>query len=184
MRRVVVIGTSGSGKTTLACDLARRLGVPHVEIDALYHRPNWTHVDDDELACQITEAVVADGWVIDGNYSRVRHIVWSAADTIVWLDYPKWLVMSRMVRRSIHRAITGRELWHGNRERLKNLLNPNREENIILWAWTTHELNHRRYVEAFAAPEWSKKNLVRLRSPPHARRFLSDARPVESHDSG
>ncbi len=35
MRRVNVIGTSGSGKTTVAAALADRLGIRHVELDAL-----------------------------------------------------------------------------------------------------------------------------------------------------
>ncbi len=172
MRRVSVVGTSGSGKTTLARELASRLAVPHVEIDALYHRPNWTHVHDAELARQVGEAVTGEAWVIDGNYSRVRSIVWGAADTIVWLDYPKWLVMSRMIRRTLGRVFTRRELWHGNRERWRNLLDPNPEENIILWAWTTHGRYRRRYHEAFSSSEWADKRLVRLRSPAGARRFL------------
>ncbi len=41
MRRIVVIGTSGSGKTTLARELAGRLNVPHIELDALHWKPNW-----------------------------------------------------------------------------------------------------------------------------------------------
>ena len=41
-RRIVVVGTSGSGKTTLAREVARRLALPHVEIDALHWGPNWT----------------------------------------------------------------------------------------------------------------------------------------------
>jgi adenylate kinase family enzyme len=175
VKRVSVVGTSGSGKTTFARDLAARMGVPHVELDALYHRPNWTHVDDDELARQVGEAVAGEGWVVDGNYSRVRHIVWEAADTIVWLDYPKWLVMSRMMRRTLGRVATQRKLWHGNRERWRNLIDPNPEENIILWAWTTHGRYRCRYQEAFASPEWTYKNLVRLSSPAEARRFLSEA---------
>ena len=167
-----MVGTSGSGKTTLARDLASRLGVTHVEIDALYHRPNWTHVDDAELARQVAEVVDTDGWVIDGNYSQVRLIVWNAADTIVWLDYPKWLVMSRMVRRTLGRVVSRRELWHGNRERWPNLVELDREQNIVLWAWTTHALNRRRYEEAFASTEWTRKSLVRLHSPADTRRFL------------
>jgi len=175
VRRVVVIGTSGSGKTTLAMRLASVLGVPHFEMDSLYHRPNWTHVDDEELARQVASAAARPGWVMDGNYSRVRGIAWAPADTIVWLDYPKWLVMVRVVRRSVHRAATKRELWHGNTERFRNLIKLDRDENIVLWAWTTHGQTRARYEEAFAADEWSSKSLIRLRSPREARRFLDDA---------
>jgi|SRR5438105_4840170 len=40
--KIAVLGTSGSGKTTVARELARGLGLPHVELDALFHGPGWT----------------------------------------------------------------------------------------------------------------------------------------------
>lgn len=39
--RVAVIGPSGSGKMWVSERLASRLGLRHVEVDALYHGPNW-----------------------------------------------------------------------------------------------------------------------------------------------
>ena len=50
MRRVAIIASaSGNGKTTLGRELARRLSVEFVELDALVHGPNWTETSDDEL---------------------------------------------------------------------------------------------------------------------------------------
>ncbi|MAU01480.1 MAG: adenylate kinase, partial [Anaerolineaceae bacterium] len=81
--RIVVVGTSGSGKTTLAQQLAACLGYPHIELDSLHWGPNWTEAPD--FAQKVAQAVERPYWVLDGNYSRVRQIIWSQADTIVWL---------------------------------------------------------------------------------------------------
>ncbi len=172
MRRYSVVGTSGSGKSTFAQILAERLGVPHVELDALHHRPNWTHVGDAELESLVDGALTGEGWVVDGNYSVVRHIAWGRAEAVVWLDYPRWFVMQRVLRRTLLRGITRQKLWHGNTESLGNLFRLEPEENIVLWAWVTHERNRMRYEAAFAADEWSDKVLMRFRRPSAARAFL------------
>ena len=86
MRRINVTGTSCSGKTSLARDLAGRLGLPHVELDALFWGPDWTPVPRETFRARLAAALGADGWVADGGYAAVRDITWARADTVVWLD--------------------------------------------------------------------------------------------------
>jgi len=103
-RRIVVVGTTGSGKTTLAGELARRLEVPHVELDALHWEPGWTEAPTDLFRERVTHALSGEAWVADGNYSAVRDIVWSRADTIVWLDYSLPTMLYRLARRTFRSA--------------------------------------------------------------------------------
>ena len=70
------MGCSGSGKTTLARSLARALQAPHIELDAIFHQPAWTPIDDDTFRARVTEAIEVPAWVVDGNYSTVRQLVW------------------------------------------------------------------------------------------------------------
>src|SRR4051812_29513824 len=100
MRRGVVGGTSGAGKTPPAAALARRLGVPHIELDALHWGPNWTPIEPAVFRGRVAAAVEGQGWVCDGNYSTVRDLVWGRADTLVWLDYPMGLVFRRVLGRT------------------------------------------------------------------------------------
>ena len=98
LSRVVVVGTSCSGKTTLARRLAGILGAQHVELDALYWGREWTPRLDFPKA--VSAAVQQERWVIDGNYSAVRDLIWRRCTAIVWLDYSFARVFSRALRRT------------------------------------------------------------------------------------
>jgi adenylate kinase family enzyme len=164
---VNVVGTSGSGKTTFGRELARRLGVPHVELDALSWEANWVSAPPDVLRERVRVAVAAHEWVVDGNYSATRDLVWARADTVVWLDLSFPLVMWRVIVRTLRRGLRGEVLWSGNRENLRMALS---RESIILWALTTYWRRRRDYPRLFQA--YPDVRFVRLRSPAQARRFL------------
>jgi adenylate kinase family enzyme len=164
--RLVVVGTSGSGKTTMAAQLARLLGVDHVELDALQHGPNWEQASEEQLRARAAAATRGDRWVVDGNYSAVREVVWPRATTIVWLDHARHVVMRRVIWRSFARALTRRPLWNDNRERVSEWLESG---HPIRWAWRTHADRRARY-EALMDDRW-----VRLRSPREARAWMATA---------
>ena len=148
--RIQVVGTSGSGKSTLAGTIARELGLPHLELDSIHHQPGWTALPEPEFRKAVNQFTAQDSWVIDGNYSAVRSIMDERITHIIWLDYPRWFVMWRLIRRTFKRAVTRQELWNGNREDASAWLSRDPEENILLWAWTTHERNRERYEALFA----------------------------------
>lgn len=170
MRRINVIGTSCSGKSTLARALGRRLGLPVVELDALFWGPRWTPVPHETFRARVEAAASAETWVIDGSYSVIRHITWGRADTIVWLDYPMPLVLGRWLRRTLVRIRSGDEFWPGtgNRETLHNAL---KRDGLLWWILRTHRSRRRRTLAALA--ERPDLRVVRLRSPADADRWLA-----------
>src|SRR6476469_5798089 len=87
-RRIAVLGMTASGKSTLARPLARRLGVPHIELDGIIHGPNWVDLSTEEFHARTAEALGGDGWVVDGNYRAVRDLTIGQAESVIWLDYP------------------------------------------------------------------------------------------------
>lgn len=171
MRRVSVVGISGSGKSTLASELAGRLGVGHIEIDSLYHQAGWVPLPREQLREVVAARLAAPGWVCDGNYSAVQPIVWSSADTVVWLDLPRRTVMRRVIGRTLSRIISRRELWNGNRETWRNAFLE--RESIIRWAWTRHGPTRAKYTAVMHDPQWTNLRLVRLRSRREVRAFLA-----------
>lgn len=167
-RRIAVVGTTGSGKTTLAAAIAGRLGVPHVELDALHWGPNWTPAED--FRDRTEAALGGDAWVVDGNYSRVRDIVWRRADTVVWLDYALWVILGRLTRRTFRRLIGREVLWNGNVERWRDHFLS--RDSLFLWVLQTYRKRRVTYSALFGDPAHAHKRLVRLKSPGEAEVWL------------
>lgn len=168
-RRIVIKGTSGVGKTTLGAELARRLGVPFIELDALHHGPNWSAPPDEAFRATVRAAMAAapDGWVIDGNYdTKLGDTVLGAADTIVWLDLPLRVMFPRLWRRTMHRIRDKVELWSGNRETWRDQFAS--RETIFYWSVRSHFEHRRDWPARFGGDP----RLVRLRSVDEARRWL------------
>ena len=167
--RFSVIGSSGSGKTTFSRRLAERLEAPFIELDAIYHLPGWCELADDEFRARVAEATTSGSWVCDGNYGIVRPMVWQRATDVVWIDPPKAVVMAQVIGRSVSRAVTGRELWNGNRERMRTWLDP---DHPIRWAWSQFDRKRAEYPARLARPENAHLRLHRFHSRREARRFL------------
>jgi adenylate kinase family enzyme len=168
------VGCSGSGKTTLARSLASTLGLSHIELDAIFHQPGWTPLDEEAFRARVGQVTEAAGWVVDGNYSVVQDIVWPRADTVVWFDLSFAVVMARTIRRTLQRVVTRQELWNGNREPWSNLFSWNPEKSIIAWSATRHRVYRQRYGEAEHDPRWAGLDFVRLGSQRQADAFLAE----------
>ena len=159
MRRLAIIATASScGKTTLGRDLARRLDVPFVELDALNHGPGWTEATDEELRAKVEPLVAQEAWVIDGGYwGKLGDLVLRNADLVVWLDLPVRVWLPRLVRRTVRRIARREELWNGNRETLRNTFFS--RDSLIWYALRNHPRHRHSYPARLA-----RDDVVRLRS--------------------
>lgn len=167
-RRMVVAGSSGAGKTTFARAIAARLALPYTEMDALFHGPGWT--PRPTFRSEVDAFTSQPAWVTEWQYTEVRPLLAARADTLIWLDYSRSLVMRRVVGRTLRRWALREELWNGNRE--PNLWHAftHPEEGIVRWAWTTHHLTAERVtslLESGGGP-----TVVRLRNPREASMWL------------
>jgi adenylate kinase family enzyme len=174
MQRVSIAGISGSGKTTLARALAAKLGVPHIELDALNHGPNWTEATAEQLRERVDAAMAAApaGWVADGNYeSKLGDVVFARADTFVWIDLSLALALARIARRTACRLARRTELWNGNRETIRNAILV--RDNLFSWAVRSH-IRKRRTLPTIRERH-PHLDVVRLRSRADVERFLDQA---------
>jgi adenylate kinase family enzyme len=163
MRRIVVIGTSGCGKTTLARELSQALKIPHIELDSIHWKPNWVSRPADEMKLMLDPLTAREAWTCDGNYLKVRDLVWPRANTIIWLDYSMTLIMTRCFRRTIARWWTQAELWSGNRESLWG--NFCTRDSLFLWIVQSWRRHRRDYPKMFKTPECRHLRILRFRTP-------------------
>ena len=122
----------------------------------------------------VERAIAEDTWVIDGNYSSLRPAVWTRADTVVWLDLPTPLVITRVYRRTLLHAVDRTELWPGtgNRQRWRDVLAPWSSDSIVRWSWGQQKRYGQRYGAAMTDPANARLTFHRLRSRAETDAFL------------
>jgi len=172
-RRISIVGCSGAGKTTLARRLAQQLGYRHVELDALYHQPNWQPLPTEQFKKTVSEALHGDNWVVEGSYSAVRPHVLERSDMVIWLDLPKAAVMRQVLWRTLRRLVCNEELWNGNRERWGNLFKLSPEQSILVWSWQRYAIYRQRYGDEMRSTS-PLQRYVRLESRQAVEFFLAN----------
>jgi adenylate kinase family enzyme len=170
MQRVLVSGISGSGKSTLARQVADVLGLPYTELDALHHGPGWVKRPAFEAD---TEALAAaDRLVTEDQYQTfIGDLLWQRADTLLWLDLPRPVVMRRVIVRTVARVVLRRRIFNGNRERIRDLFD---EGHPIRWAWHHHRTRSERTAEL--VERFPQLQVVRFREPAEVEAWLEQLR--------
>ncbi|MBE5938340.1 MAG: adenylate kinase [Lachnospiraceae bacterium] len=88
MKKIIIIGCPGSGKTTFAEKLSNKTGLPLFHLDAIWHKPDKTHISREEFDERIKEIFDMPEWIIDGNYSRTIEMRLKQCDTVFLFDLP------------------------------------------------------------------------------------------------
>ncbi|NIK67648.1 DNA topology modulation protein [Paenibacillus sp. BK720] len=165
MKRIVIIGSGGAGKSTMARKLGQALNREVTHLDALFWKPNWVVVPRQEQMIVQNELVKREDWIIDGNYGGTLDIRLNAADTIIFLDFPRLLCLYRAVKRSIrYRNKTRPDMGPGCKEKI--------DLPFLKWIW---EYPNTRRPEIMSKLQQlsGEKKVVILKSPGEAKRFLN-----------
>ena len=119
MRRILIVGSCGAGKSTLAIQLGSMLDIEVIHLDTYYWKPNWVKPSKKEWEQTVRKLIKRKAWVMDGNYRSTIPIRFPVADTIIFLDFPKWLCLWQSIKRRLFPSQTSRpDLAKGCLERL------------------------------------------------------------------
>lgn len=165
----MVAGCAGSGKSTLARELAARTGLPLIERDAL------AALGSPDYWSAISAMTAGPRWILDGAPYYADELVYAAADTVIFLDYPKLLVMWRVLWRTLRVELTGRPEGAHRREGLAAWRDP---EHPVRWAWTSHSDRHQEGLALRDRPELAGTPVIRFTRPAMAKRWLRRCRPA------
>ncbi len=99
MKKVIIIGCPGSGKTTFAEKLKDKTALPLFYLDAIWHKPDKTHISRGEYDALLSKILKLDFWIIDGNYSRTLESRISACDTVFLFDLPTEICLAGATER-------------------------------------------------------------------------------------
>ena len=171
MERILVVGVTGAGKSTLARAVGERLGVPYHEMDALYFSgPDWTV--NEGLTDDVLRLTSEPRWIIDSIGSpEVRDLLWEKADTVLWLDYARRVIMPRVLRRSLRRTVTRESVFGGNRETWAGWLS---REHPVWWAWSQHTSRRSEIERRISDPRFAPLTAHRFSRPDDTTAWLAN----------
>ncbi|MEV1048738.1 adenylate kinase [Streptomyces sp. NPDC049916] len=168
MRRVALFGAPATGKTTLARQLSAELREPHTDLDDLLLTPQGP-LPLEEFRRQAAAISATDGWIVEGNFSKLADVVWHRADTFIWLDFPLPLILYRITRRSLHQ-LAGREDSPQARRLTWSTAFFSRR-SLLRTAIRKYRANRPRYARQVAETTALGVDVVRLRSPRQVQRW-------------
>lgn len=120
--KIAIMGYSGSGKSTLCRILHERYRIPALHLDTVQFLPDWEIRPEAEKQSIVRSFLDhnPDGWVIDGNYSKLsyeRRV--EEADVVIQLLFGRLHCLSRCFRRyRAYRGTSRPDMAEGCREKM------------------------------------------------------------------
>ena len=166
MDRILLIGCGGSGKSTLARNLRLRLGIPVFHLDQLHWQSGWTEVAPDEFATRLASALAQPRWIIDGNYQNTLSQRLLRCDTVVYLDYSRWVCLRRMAGRVLKN-------WGKTREDMPSGCPERIDAEFFRWVWRFRKVQRPKLLRQLQQAEGCDFTLLIFRTPSSCLQWLA-----------
>ncbi|WP_027964839.1 DNA topology modulation protein [Halalkalibacillus halophilus] len=175
MDRILIIGSSAAGKSSLAIKLGEILGKKVHHLDAYYWQPNWRPLEKEKFR-EVNHRLVQDSeWIIDGFYGSTFDIRLKEADTVILLDYSRYLCMYRAIKRRIQYNGTIRpDMGSGCKEKI--------DLEFLKYIWDFPKNKMSEINQSLAESELQR--VIRLESPKETEQFIRNVKEKMSQETG
>ncbi len=174
-RRIMIIGSGGAGKSTLARQLGERLGLPVIHLDREHWQPGWVEPPRAEWEARVAELVAGERWIIDGNYGGTVGLRLAAADTVIFLDFPRVLCVWRVVQRFLaYRGRSRPDMTPGCPEQL--------DAEFLRWIWHVFPRKTRPTILNLLTEHGAGKSIHILRTPRQVAALLASMATTQSRE--
>lgn len=168
--RIIVIGSPGAGKSTFSLKLGGVTGIKVHHMDRLFWLPNWTERNKDDFNDELKRILSEKSWIIDGNYQKTLKTRINHADTIVYLDFNRFVCMYRVMKRV--RKWKGKirpDMGEGCEERL--------ETEFLKWVWNYRKRDRHETLKLIEHAE-KNKNVIILKNSRNVKKFFKNFEPL------
>lgn len=165
MKKVLVIGSCGAGKSTFARRLHSVTGLKLIHLDKCYHQPNWEEPPDEQWFEVVNKLIKGDEWIIDGNFGGSMDLRMKHCDTVIWLDFPRFVCTWRILKRTLkYYGKTRPDMAEGCNERF--------DWDFIKYVWN-FERDKNPSIES-RLKSFANLNIFHLKSNVEFERFFSE----------
>lgn len=160
----MVIGISpGVGKSTFARKLGNKIEINVYHLDSYFWKPGWVEAQLDEFITAQENILMNDSWIIDGNYSKTFERRAEQADTIIYLELPRYMCLYRVFKRY---------LKHIGKKRPDLGCTEKFDWGFIKFIWTTYKPRLHKMQERLEQLS-KEKNVIILRGRKQIDNYIS-----------
>lgn len=164
MKRISITGCCGAGKSTLSLQLGKILNLEVIHLDKKFWNPGWVETPNDEWDVVHENLLKGDTWIIDGSYARTIDTRLRVSDTVIFLDFPRWICFVRWIKRVItHYGRSRPDLAEGCPEKF--------DWELGKWIWR-YPKQHRAMVSNAIEKHSNHLDVHILKSPKEVTQFL------------